>query len=171
MVGRVEAAGNGLNSGKHAASITGGTVVTVDSARHVFSPGAVAVSGDNIVAVDRPDAIAKTYRADQTIDASGQVVLPGLVNTHHHLPQVLTRCVPRVVCKQVPVKVCCPVPACCAPHVCRKKANVGTSLHARKAVPVVTRFRKISIPKLPRISETGMQLGSGSLHPTAYTGV
>ena len=27
----------------------------------------------------------------------------------------VTRCVPRVVCTQVPVKVCCPVPRCCKP--------------------------------------------------------
>ncbi|MEZ6109935.1 MAG: hypothetical protein R3C99_02805 [Pirellulaceae bacterium] len=27
----------------------------------------------------------------------------------------VTRCVPRVVCKQVPVKVCCPAPCCCDP--------------------------------------------------------
>ncbi len=26
----------------------------------------------------------------------------------------VTRCVPRCVCKQVPVTVCCPVPCCCA---------------------------------------------------------
>ena len=34
--------------------------------------------------------------AERRIDARGKVVLPGLVNTHHHLPQVLTRNVPRV---------------------------------------------------------------------------
>ncbi len=71
--------------------ITGGTVVTVDAAHHVFSPGAVAVNGRDIVAVDRPDAIASRFSAAQTIDASGQVVLPGLVNTHGHAPMVLYR--------------------------------------------------------------------------------
>src|SRR5262249_19635151 len=35
-------------------------------------------------------------RFDRLVDARGKVVLPGLVNTHHHLPQVLTRNVPRV---------------------------------------------------------------------------
>jgi 5-methylthioadenosine/S-adenosylhomocysteine deaminase len=80
-------------TGRHDVSllITGGTVVTVDSAQHVFSPGAVAVDGRDIVAVDRADVIARAFRARQTIDAAGQVVLPGLVNTHGHAPMVLYR--------------------------------------------------------------------------------
>jgi len=79
--------------GQHDVSllITGGTVVTVDAAHHVFSPGAVAVDGRDIVAVDRADVIAKAFKAGQTVDATGQVVLPGLVNTHGHAPMVLYR--------------------------------------------------------------------------------
>jgi len=34
--------------------------------------------------------------ADRVIDASGMILLPGLVNTHHHLYQTLTRAVPAV---------------------------------------------------------------------------
>jgi 5-methylthioadenosine/S-adenosylhomocysteine deaminase len=71
--------------------ITGGTVVTVDSAHHVFTPGGVAIRGRDIIAVDRADILDKRFKADETIDATGQVVLPGLINTHGHAPMVLYR--------------------------------------------------------------------------------
>jgi 5-methylthioadenosine/S-adenosylhomocysteine deaminase len=71
--------------------VTGGTVVTVNAKHEVFSPGAVAVDNDTIVAVDRADAIAQRFSATTIIDARDQIVLPGLVNTHTHAPMVLYR--------------------------------------------------------------------------------
>jgi 5-methylthioadenosine/S-adenosylhomocysteine deaminase len=71
--------------------VTGGTVVTMDAARRVLAPGAVAIESGAIVAVGEPAAIAAAYRGAETIDASGAVVLPGLVNTHTHAPMVLYR--------------------------------------------------------------------------------
>jgi 5-methylthioadenosine/S-adenosylhomocysteine deaminase len=70
--------------------ITGGTVVTMDGGR-VLAPGAVAIDGRDIVAVDTPAAIAARFQAKESIDASGDVVLPGLINTHTHAPMVLYR--------------------------------------------------------------------------------
>jgi 5-methylthioadenosine/S-adenosylhomocysteine deaminase len=71
--------------------ITGGVVVTVDAERRIFSPGAIAIDGRSIVAVDRPEVIAARFKAADTINASGQVVMPGLVNTHTHAPMVMYR--------------------------------------------------------------------------------
>ena len=71
--------------------LTGGIVVTMDSAGRVLSPGAVAIDGRNIAAVDTPDAIASRYSSPTVIDTSGQVVMPGLINTHTHAPMVLYR--------------------------------------------------------------------------------
>jgi 5-methylthioadenosine/S-adenosylhomocysteine deaminase len=71
--------------------ITGGTVVTMDGGGRVLSPGAVAIDGRDIVAVDAPAALAARFAPRQTIDASGQVVMPGLINTHTHAPMVLYR--------------------------------------------------------------------------------
>jgi 5-methylthioadenosine/S-adenosylhomocysteine deaminase len=71
--------------------LTGGIVVTMDSTARVLSPGAVAIDGRNIVAVDAPDAISSRYSSQTVIDAAGQVVMPGLINTHTHAPMVLYR--------------------------------------------------------------------------------
>jgi 5-methylthioadenosine/S-adenosylhomocysteine deaminase len=71
--------------------VTGGTVVTMNAARQVLSPGAVAIETGAIVAVGAPDAIAAAYRGAETIDAAGAVVMPGLINTHTHAPMVLYR--------------------------------------------------------------------------------
>ncbi|HEU4689410.1 MAG TPA: amidohydrolase [Vicinamibacterales bacterium] len=71
--------------------VTGGTVVTVDAAGRIIEQGAVAIDGADIAAVDTAEAIAKQFRGRDTIDASGQIVMPGLVNTHTHAPMVLYR--------------------------------------------------------------------------------
>jgi 5-methylthioadenosine/S-adenosylhomocysteine deaminase len=71
--------------------LTGGIVVTMDSAGRVLSPGAVAIDRRNIAAVDTPDAIASRYSSQNVIDTTGQVVMPGLINTHTHAPMVLYR--------------------------------------------------------------------------------
>ena len=71
--------------------VTNAIVVTMDGASRVLAPGAVAIDGRDIVAVDTPAAIAAKFAGADTIDAAGQVVMPGLVNTHTHAPMVLYR--------------------------------------------------------------------------------
>ena len=71
--------------------VTNATVVTMDAAGRVIANGAVAVDGSDIVGVDTADAIGRQFRGAETIDAAGQVVMPGLINTHTHAPMVLFR--------------------------------------------------------------------------------
>jgi 5-methylthioadenosine/S-adenosylhomocysteine deaminase len=71
--------------------ITGGTVVTMDASYRVIESGAVAIRGERIVAVGDAREIARKYLAASIIDARGKVVMPGLINTHTHVPMVLFR--------------------------------------------------------------------------------
>ncbi len=64
-------------------------VVTMDGARREISGGDVLIRDGMIVAVGQ--GLSTT---GQVILATGCVVTPGLVNTHHHLYQTLTRAVP-----------------------------------------------------------------------------
>jgi 5-methylthioadenosine/S-adenosylhomocysteine deaminase len=71
--------------------VTGGTVVTMDGARTVIPRGAVAIDGARIAAVGTAADIARRFTGRTVVDATGQVVLPGLINTHTHAPMVLYR--------------------------------------------------------------------------------
>jgi len=72
--------------------ITGGHIATVDGANAEYPTGYVAVSGSRILEVGGGNpSDALVARASRVIDASGCLVTPGLVNTHHHLYQWLTR--------------------------------------------------------------------------------
>lgn len=71
--------------------INNGIVITVDGNRRVLNPGAIAIDGGRIVGVDTPTAIASRYKAAETIDATGKVVMPGLINTHTHAAMVMFR--------------------------------------------------------------------------------
>ena len=71
--------------------VANGIVITVDGTRRVLNPGSVAINGTQIVAVDTPAAIAARYRSADTIDATGKVVMPGLINTHTHAAMVMFR--------------------------------------------------------------------------------
>ncbi|MEK6302680.1 MAG: amidohydrolase [Acidobacteriota bacterium] len=71
--------------------IRGGTVVTMDGSSQVIDNGAVAIKGERIIAVGKSADISRTYIASRTIHAAGKIVMPGLINTHTHIPMVLFR--------------------------------------------------------------------------------
>jgi 5-methylthioadenosine/S-adenosylhomocysteine deaminase len=71
--------------------IRGGTVVTMDKGSRVIENGSVAVRGERIIAVGTNAEIAAKYTSARLINATGKVVMPGLINTHTHIPMVMFR--------------------------------------------------------------------------------
>jgi 8-oxoguanine deaminase len=67
-------------------------VVTMDQQRRRIPDGGLLIQNGVIQAVGPSAALPTT--ADTVIDVRGMLLLPGLVNTHHHLYQTLTRAVP-----------------------------------------------------------------------------
>ncbi len=67
------------------------TVLTVDEKFNQYFPGAVAISGDSIVAVGNQEEICREYESDEVMDCQGKVLMPGLINGHTHVPMTLLR--------------------------------------------------------------------------------
>ena len=66
------------------------TVITMDDTRRELAGGDVLIRDGAIVGV----GVGLAASDAEVVNASGCVVTPGLVNTHHHLYQTLTRAVP-----------------------------------------------------------------------------
>ena len=81
--------GGGAGAGDGRLLIDGGTVVVMDEAGTVLEGGAVLVDGDRIA--DLLDADAARPTGVPVLDAAGQLVIPGLVNTHGHAAMALFR--------------------------------------------------------------------------------
>jgi 5-methylthioadenosine/S-adenosylhomocysteine deaminase len=73
--------------------VTGATIVSMDGDRHVMENGFVAVRGDEIIGIgnDIAQKFPKGVTAKTRIDASGKLVIPGLINGHTHIPMTLMR--------------------------------------------------------------------------------
>jgi len=67
-------------------------VLTMDETRNEIVDGAVFIRANVIEQVGKSADLPST--ADEVIDATNHVVMPGLINTHHHMYQSLTRVIP-----------------------------------------------------------------------------
>jgi 5-methylthioadenosine/S-adenosylhomocysteine deaminase len=71
--------------------ITNAIVLTMDKDFQQFEHGSVVIGADSILAVGPDEVISQDYTSDQIIDAGGKILMPGLVNTHSHVPMTLMR--------------------------------------------------------------------------------
>jgi putative selenium metabolism protein SsnA len=69
--------------------ITNGHLVTLDEDNRFIENGSIYIDGSKIMDVGHfaPD----TYTVDRTIDAHGKLIMPGLINAHHHLYSTFAR--------------------------------------------------------------------------------
>ncbi len=71
--------------------VDGGLVIAMDKAGTVIPNGAVAVRGNRIEAVGPAAELASRFPGARRLDASGRIVMPGLINAHTHVPMTLFR--------------------------------------------------------------------------------
>ena len=59
--------------------IENGSGITMDDERNVFDPGALAITGNRIVAVGPQSAVVTEFEAQKVINARGGIVHPGFI--------------------------------------------------------------------------------------------
>ncbi len=64
--------------------VTGDFVLTFNRKREILKDGALAIAGDSIVAVEKASVLRERIEAREILDASGCMVMPGLINVHTH---------------------------------------------------------------------------------------
>lgn len=70
--------------------IKNGQVLTMNAEKEVFNDGVVIINNDEIVAVGDA-SLLEQYTSDNIIDAKDGIVMPGMINTHNHLPMIAFR--------------------------------------------------------------------------------
>jgi len=85
--------------------LSGCDVVTIDGKNRVIANGAVAIKGNKIVWIGKASAARKEIKAISTIDGSGQIAMPGLIDGHVHTAQTLLRGKIAEIDRRRPVKI------------------------------------------------------------------
>lgn len=70
--------------------ITDALVLTMNQEKTVYENGTIVIDDNKIVAVG-DEALAEQYKAKQTLDVDGDIVMPGLINTHTHVSMTVFR--------------------------------------------------------------------------------
>jgi 8-oxoguanine deaminase len=73
-------------------------IATMDDAGSELKDASLLIRGNLIAGIGSAQELLQSAggRVDEVIDARGHIVMPGMVNTHHHMYQSLTRAIPAV---------------------------------------------------------------------------
>lgn len=65
-------------------------ILSIDANKAVFENGSIVVRGDSILAIS-DENLEEQYSAVTVIDAGGDIVMPGMINLHNHIPMIAFR--------------------------------------------------------------------------------
>ncbi|MDX8336158.1 amidohydrolase [Candidatus Cetobacterium colombiensis] len=81
-----------LTEKKESASIIikNGTILTMDKNNTVIENGVIIIKNEKIISIGK-DELLKKYSTTKIIDAENGIIMPGMINTHNHLPMIAFR--------------------------------------------------------------------------------
>ena len=70
--------------------ITNAQILTMDKDKNIYQNGVIVVKDNQIIAIGA-NTMASKYKAKKVINADGDIVMPGMINLHNHIPMVAFR--------------------------------------------------------------------------------
>ncbi len=71
--------------------IRNGYIVTMNETMDVIENGSIVIQGNLIIEIDKTEVIDSKCVSDNVIDATGKIVMPGMINCHTHVPMAFFR--------------------------------------------------------------------------------
>lgn len=71
--------------------LTNGRIITHDKENPYIENGAVVINEEKIVDLGEVGEILKKYPNKKVMDVEGKVIMPGIINTHHHIYSAFAR--------------------------------------------------------------------------------
>ena len=68
-----------------------GRIITQDIERPYIENGSIVIKGERIVDLGNTEDMIKKYPEEEIEDVNGKVIMPGLINTHHHIYSAFAR--------------------------------------------------------------------------------
>ena len=71
--------------------IKNGLIVTINEKMEIIENGAIAIKNNRILKIGKTELLEEEYTSDKIFDASSNIVMPGLINAHTHIPMTYFR--------------------------------------------------------------------------------
>ena len=68
-----------------------GRIITQDKNNPYIENGAVVIEKEEIIAIGTTEEIMKKYIDNEIIDVENKIIMPGIINTHHHIYSAFAR--------------------------------------------------------------------------------
>ncbi len=70
--------------------IVNAQILTMNKDKKVYDNGVIVIKGNKIIAIGN-NTLTSSYKAKKTIDADGDIAMPGMINLHNHIPMIAFR--------------------------------------------------------------------------------
>ncbi|WP_426710840.1 amidohydrolase [Cetobacterium sp. SF1] len=70
--------------------IKNGNILTMNKSKDILENGVIIIKDNKIIDVGNPSILNK-YTSEKIIDAKNSIVMPGMINTHNHIPMIAFR--------------------------------------------------------------------------------